>query len=182
MRFWLRGRFFGAASASPAKARHNAVRKMTEYLVGFFVMLFAPGKPAVTLSRNAAQRRSFESLRQEFFECMPRTPVGSLVVLHAGCAIVCHRVGERMHRLAIGMHLPISARSRELLRDREHVFRRGHRIVVAMKYEYPGTDFRFRESRGLQHPVETDHAAHLGIRTRHVERTQAAEAETHDRD
>jgi hypothetical protein len=35
---------------------------------------------------------------------------------------------------------------------------------------------------GLQHPVETDHAAHLGIRPRHVERTQAAEAETHDRD
>src|SRR5262245_14566033 len=111
MRFWLRVRFLGAASASPAQARLNT----TTTIKGIFFILV---------------RSLFEDFRQEFFQRVPGTSVGILVILHASRARVRHGVGECVHGLAVGMQLPVCARGGELLRDREDVGRRGHGIVV----------------------------------------------------
>jgi len=52
---------------------------------------------------------------------MPGAAVGRFVILHATGAIVGLGIREGMHRLAVGMQLPVRAGRGEFLRDGEYV-------------------------------------------------------------
>ena len=94
------------------------------------------------------------------------------------------RIRERMARAAVGDDLPVGLREGHLLREADHLLGRRHRVVVAVEREHLCGDRRLRaEVRRTEERMEADRGLHAArVRTREVERAEAAEAEADDRE
>ena len=80
-----------------------------------------PGSSAPT-SPNSTERRGQIRTNSKYFcekqlQALPGTFVSVRIVDCAMCGIVRSRIGKRMHRISIGVYLPVGARIGEFLRQ-----------------------------------------------------------------
>ena len=86
--------------------------------------------------------------------------------------------GEGVHRVTVGVHLPVGSRGRQFAGERQNVLDRRHGIGPAVKDQHAGADRPLRPPGWrLQSAMDADHTLQTaGVRPGQVEHAQAAEA------